>query len=162
MTIKHPARVETSSEMVERLQAELAAEQAARQKYWQALCDARGEITAITRDIETGFMQGAYARLKNLQDEEREVYTLRAELAAMTAYADRLAAGLPVGMLPQDIENVKRANERFAEENTRLRKELEWFTEPGNYPGTARGDIYALAAKSTAVLKARAALEVKP
>jgi len=40
------------------------------------------EIERLTRDIESGFMQGAYARLKNLQEAERERDELHARLAA--------------------------------------------------------------------------------
>jgi hypothetical protein len=41
---------------------------------------------------------------------------LERELAEMTAYADKLAAGFPEGMLPKDIEVLREANAKLAEE----------------------------------------------
>lgn len=50
-----------------------------------------------------------------------DILALVAEVEQLRAYADRLAAGLPEGMLPKDIENIKLANWKLAEENTKLR-----------------------------------------
>lgn len=41
---------------------------------------------------------------------------LRQQLADITAYADKLAVGLPDGMLPQDVESMRRANWKLAQE----------------------------------------------
>ena len=38
----------------------------------------------------------------------------------LAAYADKLADGLPVGMLPKDIENIRNANAEMATEIVRL------------------------------------------
>lgn len=54
-----------------------------------------------------------------------EVERLEAENTRLNEYADKLAAGLPEGMLPKDIENIKAANWKLAEENARLREALE-------------------------------------
>lgn len=59
------------------------------------LCDALSEMTAHAKDLEL-------------------------KLKEMTAYADKLAAGFPDGMLPKDVEVLREANAAFAEENHRL------------------------------------------
>lgn len=41
---------------------------------------------------------------------------LEIELAEAKAYADKLAAGLPDGMLPKDVENLRKANLALANE----------------------------------------------
>src|SRR5580698_10574961 len=41
------------------------------------LSEAAEEIERLTKDLESGFMEGAYARLKNLQAAEEEVDHLR-------------------------------------------------------------------------------------
>lgn len=41
---------------------------------------------------------------------------LQRELTEMTAYADKLAAGFPEGMLPKDVEVLREANAKLAEE----------------------------------------------
>ena len=43
------------------------------------------ENTRLVRDLETGFMQGAYARLQNLQRAEQEAAQLREQLRAARA-----------------------------------------------------------------------------
>lgn len=45
---------------------------------------------------------------------------MRRELQEMTAYADKLADGLPI--LPKDIEVIRQANWALAEENHRLKE----------------------------------------
>ena len=45
---------------------------------------------------------------------------LLAEVDRLNAYADKLAAGLPVGMLPKDVELVKAANAEMAADIHRL------------------------------------------
>jgi hypothetical protein len=45
-----------------------------------------------------------------------EVERLKRELAEANVYADKLAAGLPEGMLPKDIELLRKANCDFAQE----------------------------------------------
>jgi len=46
---------------------------------------------------------------------------LQRELAEMTAYADKLAAGFPEGMLPKDVEVLREANAKLAEEVSEYR-----------------------------------------
>jgi hypothetical protein len=46
---------------------------------------------------------------------------LERELAEMTAYADKLAAGFPEGMLPKDVEVLREANAKLAEEVSEYR-----------------------------------------
>lgn len=42
----------------------------------------------------------------------------------LKAYCDKLAAGLPDGMLPKDIENLREANGKLAQENFELKAKL--------------------------------------
>lgn len=46
-----------------------------------------------------------------------------AEIERLRAYADKLAAGFPEGMLPADVENLREANVTMAAEIERLRAE---------------------------------------
>lgn len=46
------------------------------------LASLRAHVGELERDLESGFMQGAYARLKNLQEAERERDELRNIVAA--------------------------------------------------------------------------------
>jgi len=48
------------------------------------------------------------------------IHILEHELQEMTDYANRLAEGLPVGMLPKDIDNLREANFSLAHENHEL------------------------------------------
>lgn len=54
---------------------------------------------------------------------DAEIERLREELSTMTAYADKLADGLP--MLPKDVEVIRDANWQFAQENFDLKAEIE-------------------------------------
>jgi hypothetical protein len=54
-----------------------------------------------------------------------KISRLERELAESNAYADKLAAGLPEGMLPKDIELLRNANCDFAQEIDGLRKQIE-------------------------------------
>lgn len=65
---------------------------------------------------------------------ERNVFSLMAcnayhaqkeEIERLSTYAGKLADGLPDGMLPKDVENMRNANAYFAAENESLREELE-------------------------------------
>jgi chromosome segregation ATPase len=47
------------------------------------------------------------------------------ELAAANAYADKLAAGLPDGMLPKDISDLRQANWKLAAELAAAQKERD-------------------------------------
>lgn len=46
------------------------------------------------------------------------------ELEQARAYSDKLAAGLPIGMLPKDVENLRDANAHFAQQVFGLEKEI--------------------------------------
>lgn len=54
---------------------------------------------------------------------KRSLRMVEQERDALKAYADELAAGLPEGMLPKDIENIRRANEQFAAELAEYRQQ---------------------------------------
>ena len=55
----------------------------------------------------------------------QSVAELKAEVEELRKYADKLAAGFPVGMLPKDIENLRDSNAHLAMEHCRL----EWVRE---------------------------------
>lgn len=85
MTGAAPYILEEAADEIERLGRELADERTAHES-----CDARHgddarEIERLTRDIESGFMKGAYARLKNLQEAESERDRLRTALERIAA-----------------------------------------------------------------------------
>ena len=63
----------------------------------------------------------AFRRIMKVKGERD---ALQHELDEMTAYADKLADGLPEGMLPKDIENLRNANVGLAEELSTLRQSL--------------------------------------
>lgn len=68
--------------------------------------------------------------LTDLGDHEAhhaEIARLRAELVDAKAYADKLAAGLPEGMLPKDVENMRAANWQLAAEVERLKAAQSWI-----------------------------------
>lgn len=48
-------------------------------------------------------------------------------------YADKLAAGLPDGILPKDVEILREANAAFASENHELRKVIKKLNAMLNY-----------------------------
>lgn len=56
---------------------------------------------------------------------------LERELAEAKAYADKLADGLPVGMLPKDVENLREANAGLAAELSAVTADLEFRRELG-------------------------------
>ena len=55
---------------------------------------------------------------------EIKIEQLRAQLAESRAYADELAAGLPEGMLPADIRNLREANAIMADELEKLNRPM--------------------------------------
>lgn len=50
-------------------------------------------------------------------------------IAELEAYADKLAAGLPEGMLPKDIENIRQANVNMATQIIDLVNKLQQAKE---------------------------------
>ena len=55
---------------------------------------------------------------------EGDCLMLKDRIAELEAYADKLAAGLPEGMLPKDVELLRQANREMATELSALK--LEW------------------------------------
>ena len=56
---------------------------------------------------------------------ERERDEARAKLHELQAYADKLADGLPAGMLPRDVENLREANAGLAEDLQKAEQERD-------------------------------------
>lgn len=65
-------------------------------------------------------------RIKDFNDnhypEDAPIKQWVEEVAQLEAYCDKLAAGLPEGMLPKDVELLREANAQLADENKRLRE----------------------------------------
>jgi hypothetical protein len=66
---------------------------------------------------------------KKERDKSRTALTdaisaVTSERDELKVYCDKLAAGLPEGMLPKDIENLRLANTGFAQENFELKAKL--------------------------------------
>jgi hypothetical protein len=80
------------------------------------LAQLREELAAAKWDAEESMRQ--------YDHQQERACNAEAELATMTAYADKLADGLPEGMLPKDVENMRQATYKLAAElataNTRL------------------------------------------
>lgn len=70
--------------------------------------------TPLTDALEEDWEEWNRYRHSKRDDEPmnpwRHARRLERELASMTAYADKLAQGLPEGMLPKDVENLREAN----------------------------------------------------
>ena len=82
---------------------------------------------------------------------KRSLRMVEQERDALKAYADELAAGLPEGMLPADVANVRRANEVFAAENEKLREDMgvigDQLTAAEHEMGALRADLAMLQAQ---------------
>ena len=74
--------------------------------------------------------------VKNERDEAREkaeryrleANAMMAKLHELQTYTDRLADGLPEGMLPRDVENLREANAGLAEDLQKAQQELNAAT----------------------------------
>jgi len=75
-------------------------------------------------------LEASFERARaNLQD-CREAYSiLEARFIQSRTYADKLAAGLPDGILPKDVEVLRKANGDFAQRNFELEAENERLTK---------------------------------
>lgn len=69
------------------------------------------------------------------------------KIAELEAYADKLAKGLPEGMLPKDIENMRNANWKFAEEIRQLKEDVRWI--PISEPPTQTDECFLLDYENT-------------
>lgn len=105
------------------------------------VAQAATEIERLTRDLETGFMQGAYARLKSLQEAESEVERLRAS----SAIVGELAALVP---LSETIEATHTGASLIA-----------WFKERLREGAVSAGEIEQLRANQQLACQTLAAVE---
>ena len=64
----------------------------------------------------------AEAHEENYNEMLKRIDVLVLEKKELSDYADKLAAGLPEGMLPRDIENIREANTQLAVEVEKLKK----------------------------------------
>jgi hypothetical protein len=81
-----------------------------------AKSDQRINKTLVQRQV----VRIAYLESR-LNQRDEQVTEQKKEIERLNAYADKLAAGFPVGMLPKDVENLKEANAALADENQELR-----------------------------------------
>jgi chromosome segregation ATPase len=58
-----------------------------------------------------------------------EANAMMAKLHELQTYADKLADGLPTGMLPRDIENLREANAGLAEDLQKAERERNYYKE---------------------------------
>jgi DNA repair exonuclease SbcCD ATPase subunit len=97
-------------------------------------------------------LQAGVKALEKIIAEQRETIIgfeqtyrkLRARVAELEAYADKLAAGLPEGILPKDVELIREANAKFAQQVheltarlTEAEATLQAYAEPSNWSDTA-------------------------
>ena len=66
----------------------------------------------------------AEAHEENYNEMLKRIDVLVLEKKELSDYADKLAAGLPEGMLPMDIENIREANAQLTDEVTLLKTEF--------------------------------------
>ena len=71
-----------------------------------------------------------FARAERMRKRGRRAYAMflrrdAKKVAQLEAYCDKLAAGFPDGMLPKDVEVLRKANHDFAAENAKLKRENE-------------------------------------
>jgi DNA repair exonuclease SbcCD ATPase subunit len=83
--------------------------------------------------------------------QEQQLNNVRKERDELLAYADKLAAGLPEGMLPKDVEVLREANLGLSLERDRLAEALERIL---SYQGRfAEEDPESIAAEALAAVK---------
>ena len=58
---------------------------------------------------------------------------LEDKVAQLEAYCDKLADGLPEGMLPKDVEVLQNANAEFAKQLAQLEAMLERYADKNNW-----------------------------
>ena len=66
----------------------------------------------------------AEAHEENYNEMLKRIDVLVLEKKELSDYADKLAAGLPEGLLPMDIENIREANAQLTDEVTLLKNAL--------------------------------------
>ena len=91
---------------------------------------------------------------------------IEAQVAELTTYADKLAEGFPVGMLPKDIEVIKQANVNLAQEvadmHSRLKEVAKWMENETSIHaallgGEDRDIVNWMGGMNTAITKLRSA-----
>ena len=75
-----------------------------------------------------------FARAERMRKRGRRAYAMflrrdAKKVAQLEAYCDKLAAGFPDGMLPKDVEVLRKANHDFAAESAELKRENEALRE---------------------------------
>lgn len=79
-----------------------------------------------------------------MRERERGGYVRFEDYDALAAYADKLAAGLPEGMLPKDVEVLREANASMAARLAEAERLLTKYRFAGdNYPRDGWPDINA-------------------
>ena len=107
------------------------------QRMRKRVAELEGEITAASRCLLCGMDHNGcgctHTEAKTWGRPAVVVAELEAEVERLKDYADRLAAGLPEGMLPADVANLRSANAELATDVERLRHAildfLRWENE---------------------------------
>jgi uncharacterized coiled-coil DUF342 family protein len=90
-------------------------------------CEA-DELRAEVAMLKQGMVMLAEERDEAREKAERyrlEANAMMAKLHELQAYADKLADGLPAGMLPRDVENLREANAGLAEDLQKAEQERD-------------------------------------
>lgn len=86
----------------------------------QKMAECEREKAKLRRDIEQGFMEGAYARLQNLQEAERKL------TAAREALRDLLEVIEVDNLIPESVSYMRQARAALTEAGEGKRKELSF------------------------------------
>lgn len=101
----------------------------------------------LCNDPDHGAINAERAEARGLRkawvelDDKRQI--LERKLAESEAYADKLAAGLPIGMLPADVENLREANGKLADSLYKTERELAFALSDVNLYKTYIAELQA-------------------
>lgn len=87
---------------------------------------------------ERGQLETLVTALMDEADDNNDASLNR--IAELEAYTDKLAAGLPDGMLPADVENLRKANAELAQQVHELKAEVASLT-PVSHPASEPPEI---------------------
>jgi chromosome segregation ATPase len=93
--------------------------------------------TTVSPPLTSGIYEALLEKAERERDEAREkaeryrleANAMMAKLHELQTYADKLADGLPTGMLPRDVENLREANAGLAEDLQKAERERNYYKE---------------------------------
>lgn len=111
----------------------------------RTLAAKKAKVKRMAERAEARGLKKAWVEL----DDKRQI--LERKLAESMAYADKLADGLPVGMLPADVENLRHSNGVLADSLYKAEREL----------ASALSDVNLLKAHITELQSTKSILELQ-